>query len=238
MAVEKGSADLITFSYTFEKDEQLYIYDSTACGYQFGNVLSNKGYTTYYVGNKNISVSTAYNHLTQRDDIFIYRGHGAPGKLVFETTNRKVTGRLCAHYGLESNNPDPDYEECFIQIEEEDGGAPNILAKLRCVLYLGCSTGVDKLHSGNTYNLLNSTYEQGAHFVLGTTQTTHYDDSDNFLSGFLDKLNDDEGSPHTIHECIQEGISKAKTKDYYKTTDNPKGNYPYKSVGDANQYLD
>lgn len=91
---------------------------------------------------------------------------------------------------------------------------------LRCVLYLGCSTGLDYSHSTGIYNLVDATFEKGAHFVLGTTDTVNVAISNAFLEGFLSKI-DDNGS---ILECISEGLSRSE-------------GYPITYRGDTSQYL-
>ena len=50
--------------------------------------------------------------------------------------------------------------------------APNQLAQERCILYMACSTGLPYMTSWVPpiiYNLVDDTYQKGAHFVLGTT---------------------------------------------------------------------
>ena len=76
-------------------------------------------------------------------------------------------------------------------------------------------------------------YGKGAHFVLGTTKKTFVTDSDNFLKGFLDKLN--EGG--NIYDCFYEGLIKAGKHNKYKDNNNPEGYYPIIYVGDTLQYL-
>ena len=86
--------------------------------------------------------------------------------------------------------------------------------------------------SDDGYNLVDAIYEKGAHFVLGTTQTTYPEDSDNFLKGFIAKLN----AGGNIQECIDEGLNEAGEKVPYD--DNTEGKYPIVYVGDASQYFE
>ena len=102
------------------------------------------------------------------------------------------------------------------------------MSSLRCVLYLGCSTGVDYSDLFDTYNLVTATYNKGAHFVLGTTEIVYTDDSDNFLKGFLSGVSENKN----LAECIQRGIDKAGTSVASDT-----GRYPIVYVGDTIQYL-
>lgn len=70
----------------------------------------------------------------------------------------------------------------------------NELAQTQCVLYIGCSTGV----SYNGYNLVSATFNKGAHFALGTTQTTYTNETDKWTKKFFEKA--DEGA--TIRQCL------------------------------------
>ena len=80
---------------------------------------------------------------------------------------------------------------------------------------------------------MNSTYEQGAHFVLGTTKKTCVNDSDNFLSGFLRKL----AGGSNIEECIAEGLDAAGDQVKDPDTDIIIGQYPITYRGDTSQFL-
>ena len=85
--------------------------------------------------------------------------------------------------------------------------------------------------SDDGYNLVDAIYEKGAHFVLGTTQTTYPEDSDNFLKGFIAKLN----AGGNIDDCIEQGLISAGNGVKYE--DNTTGRYPIVYFGDARQYL-
>ena len=103
----------------------------------------------------------------------------------------------------------------------------NSLADARCVMYIGCSTACP---TDDPDNLVNMTYSKGAHFVLGTTETVYTPDSDDFLEGFLEKLN----SNGNIAECIERGLVKAGD---LRLSNGMLGSYPITYVGDVNQYL-
>ena len=105
----------------------------------------------------------------------------------------------------------------------------NSLATQRCVLYLGCNTGVSR----GDNNLVFETFDKGAHFVLGTTQTTYVPDSNNFLLGFLNGIS----SGYTVESCIYQGILQAGNQVTRTDLPTGKGEYPEIHIGDTGQYL-
>ena len=86
-------------------------------------------------------------------------------------------------------------------IEAKDG---NSLAGLRCVLYLGCYTGLDIESGGKVYNLMQETFNKGAHFVLATNTEIKTGDSNPFLRNFMKFIS--EGC--TIEDAIDKAIDK------------------------------
>jgi len=97
-------------------------------------------------------------------------------------------------------------------------------------MYLGCSTGADYTSSSKTYNLVDSTFAKGAHFVLGTTETVYVNDSNNFLIGFAECYTTDCNC--TIQNAITAGIERAGTNTVYQND-----LYPVYYVGDTSQRL-
>lgn len=105
------------------------------------------------------------------------------------------------------------------------------LAKARCVLYLGCDTGSDYSLGGTDYNLVDATFEQGAHFVLGFTQTVVDADVDDFIEGFLLALS-------SFNDCtIEDCINMANDNVAIDPTNDPLG-MPIYVRGDKYQYLE
>ena len=75
----------------------------------------------------------------------------------------------------------------------------NTLAKNRCTLYIGCKTGLTyTTNSGTSHNLVESTYNKGTHFVLGTTQETYRSQTDTWITAFFEKMY----LGGTIRECV------------------------------------
>ena len=215
MAVEKRDADIYSFNYSYvDSDGKTKTYNSSANNTYFTSVMMNKEYNSYAFNNT--SASSAYTYLCGYDDVFVFRGHGAPGLIGFRNSAGEFNGRIAADSAVSGHSANRYISSC-----EE-----NELSSLKCVLYLGCNTGVNKVVSGYTYNLVTSTYNKGAHFVLGTTETVVVSASNNFLKGFVSGVSSDK----RILECIQEGIETAGIDSTGRT-------YPIIYVGDIYQYL-
>lgn len=153
----------------------------------------------------------AYSKLCNYDDVFVFRGHGTEGLIGFYDSNGSYTGAIAVNSYVYSNSNNRYIDSC----------SKNQLASLRCVIYLGCKTGADYLHSTGTYNLVDSTFNKGAHFVLGTTQNVTTGASNAFLEGFLDELKEHNGD---LLSCINQGLMSSR-------------GYPIIYVGDGVQYL-
>lgn len=218
MAVEKGDADMISFWYSYTDGT---LFDTTAYNHLFENYFDSLGYNANYA--VNTTVADALTRLKSRD-IFVYSGHGDRAVLVFETTGRTITGKIFAHYDSYLHNKTYPYSVCHIS----ENPPSNLLARERCVLYLACNTGVS---TADGYNLVDSTYEEGAHYVLGTTQETDVDSDDIWLANFLAALNNGKN------------ISAAKTdaneayRDYLENHYRVVQDYPLYDRGDDSQYL-
>lgn len=154
--------------------------------------------------------------------MFVSRGHGNAGIISFYDSDSVCTGALAVNSSVCNRYPVGD-DRAYIDAIEKNG-----FASLRMVLYIGCSTGVDITVGGRTYNLVDSTFEKGAHFVLGTTETVYTPDSNAFLEGFLSELLKNQSD---IYTCIQSGVAKAGT------VPSESGSYPLYYVGDSCQYL-
>ena len=176
-----------------------------------------------YIPDKHINALTSFTHdFLRSDDIFVYVGHADFGMIVFRPDPTAVTpeGRIIAH----SNIPCLDPNTFYI-----DEMPDNALARERCILYLGCHSGSDFLFGGTNYNLVDESFDKGAHFVLGFTQLVVNGDVDDFLEGFLIAV-------HTSYYNIEECIDIAQRTVILDETNN--GQYlSYYSRGDKEQYL-
>ena len=215
--VDKGNAKIISFYYPdINNDHDGEYYNSTPNDTLFDTNFDSYGYYAYV--HNNIFASTAYDYLGLVD-VFVFHGHAEPAVLYFHNGSGTLNGDITPSsliYG--------DY-----RIEDYPG--QNSLAKLRCVLYIGCSTAEQK--NNVDVDFLRSTYNEGAHFVLGTMAVIATSDNSEWLRLFL--LAVDNGA--CIIDAVQEanrnlGSISVIENNNYVTTD-----YPYNYVGDGYQYL-
>ncbi len=202
--------------------------DTTVHNAYFYDILDEAGYEVNI--HLNDPPLSAYADL-QTGDIFVSRGHGDPGKI-------RIYNESGAYLGCLAANPQVDSGISNQYVSNHTDGD---LSRLRCVLYIGCSTGVDKVVSGVAYNLVEETFNKGAHFVLGTTESVHTDDSNDFFKGFLDAM--DMGL--SIRDCIE--YAKRETgyaqcdahddEDGVQNTEDDRHKYPITYIGDETQVL-
>lgn len=206
--VDKRDADFFGF--------QFGSYNTYDLSDEFVSTMDSAGFSSYSYNNS--SAQRAYEVMRSYDDVFVYRGHAVPGVLQFMNASGTNTSNIVAR-GPANNE---------FAIYDLDN---NELNRLRCVLYLGCQTGVSTLTSSSTYNLVDITFTKGAHFVLGTTEDVVSDHSSEFLQGFLESVY----LAKSINECINEGITKVgrQLSDYPETN----GWYPIYHIGDTWQIL-
>ncbi len=164
-------------------------FDTRGAASKFVNKCSSMGYSSYH--HTNDSATNAYNNLTT-DSIWVFRGHGLEAKnthtpkagICFSTRLGSNHGFIVADFSISH----------WAQDEAMTSLAANSLAEARCVLFIGCSTGI----SYNGFNLVDETFNKGAHFVLGTTVPTYTPQTDKWTKKFFEKA--DTGA--TIYECI------------------------------------
>ncbi len=220
MTYDKNEAAIFSFDYSG--------YDTTVNNSLFNSTFSTLDYSVYssYV---NSTASVAFSHLVNYDEVFVFRGHGNAGLIEFRDDNGNSTGAIavnsavCNRYAVGSDRK-------YI-----DSIATNGLASTKAVLYLGCSTGKDITIGSTTYNLVRATYNKGANFVLGTTQTVYTPDSNAFLRGFLNEA----ANGGSIAECKQSGIDEAGSVPIVdpNTGDDEWGTYPIVCTGNVNQFF-
>ena len=231
MAVEKRYAEFYYHDYTYTENGQQHRFDTSLNKDLFETTFGSLDYNTISYKNKRALI--LYESLRDNDDIFVYNGHGNSGLIATYNIGNNCTGRILANSNMDV------YGVYLYYISDYD---ENQLALNRCVLYLGCCTGVDYANSQGTYNLVDETFEKGAHFVLGTTELIYTVDGNKFLKYFLDSIN--EGA--TIQEAINYANNTLEyievpigEKDESTGLDITKTVYglPIYSVGDGTQYL-
>ena len=218
MAAERGRADLYNFYFTDNDTNETF--DTTKTVDDYRSRFMQMGYFTF--DSTNEMAAQAYHTLKNYDDVFIFRGHAMEGSLSFYNQNGTLTGSIAAGETMFYVGADRHY------IDELPY---NSLASLRCALYLGCSTAVS-LQMERTVNLLSATFDKGAHFVLGTTDTVFTNNSDDFLWGFMKAASEGKN----IEACINEGRIRAGNQVWLPATET-RGEYPYTYIGDSSQYL-
>ena len=185
-AVEPGYANAFTHNYHFTKDGYRYHFDTSVNNSRFASLFSSY---FYYISNTSVNdtASNAFNTLRrEQQQIFVFMGHGGPGIISFTKEEDVPTGGIYANPALAYayiSGSDKQYISSL---------GYNELSDLRCVIYLGCSTGDDFISNGIAYNTVDTTYNKGAHFVLGTTETLNTGQINNWLEYFLGYISDGE----------------------------------------------
>lgn len=126
---------------------------------------------------------TAQQCMRITNSVFTFVGHGdevvedeGKATIFFQNASGELNGRITANSAI--YNGREDYAV--------DSFPKNSLAIGKCVLYLGCSTGDTYRIGGKNYNLVDSTFNKGAHFVLGTTRQIYLNEIDDFFAAFLE----------------------------------------------------
>ena len=217
MKVEKRNADFFYFDYPVEdvnNDGIIDNFDTSGARISFMSTFNSFQYT--WSTHLSSTVSYAYDTcLTDRDDVFIFAGHGAPGLIGFYDDEGTCTGVILAHSSVASLST-PSNREIINALSD------NALSDLRMVIYLGCETGVSFVRNYTEHNLVDYTYDKGAHFVLGTTEVMFNTTINELLQVFLDVL------------CVNSEISYAINfaNDYVGNVTYPRYNSSGHYIGD------
>jgi hypothetical protein len=186
-------------------------FETNNCHSNFQNAFEGLGYTvnTY----TNSSAQTAYPRL-ENSDVFVYFGHGQTALLSFHSSTGSSNGYIIADSRMMDSN------DVYAVSSFEN----NALSDLRCVLYIGCQTGVNF----GDYNLVDETYKKGGHFVLGVTIDATNANAKTWLDGFLGSI----GSHRSIADAIIAGDAALDEKEI-----NPAIKFPLYYIGDSKQHL-
>jgi hypothetical protein len=170
-------------------------------------------------------------------DIYIYAGHGAEGRLEFYNYNNHLYGAILANENMDLNI----YNSMYINQQQN-----NKFANAKCVLYMACEAGATYTGTNGSYNLVDETFNKGAHYVLGITTKIQSFQVDDWLGSFVQRLT--EG--YDIKECVrfaneQSGVLQIPTGQYiynevtqtYEQIYNPHDGLPIHDIGDDTQYL-
>lgn len=178
MKSNKGSASFYCLDTHYKDDDEvIHNYDVSLHMIDFLAIIDQELEYDAYTYENELIAQNAFNNLNV-NDIFIYAGHGSPGTIYFNDEEDNIHGGIIVNSLFFEGLP-PNYRYM-------DDFDDNELANARCVIYMACNTGVDKLNaSGDRYNLVDTTFEKGAHFVLGTTKAMHMDSVNNWIEDFL-----------------------------------------------------
>ncbi len=219
MAVEKGNADYFGHAYVSTDTNGNNTYVNTMRHLPtFRTLLSNYVVTSF----ENSTAPIGENAL-KIGDIFLFFGHGDPGAIYFQQSDGTITGSIAVTSMAALGN-----DKISLTYYNT-----NQLALQRCVLYIGCRTGVDYLTG---YNLVDKTFEKGAHFVLGLTETVEMDDSVEWLEFFTQRIaagySINDASLYATQFTGIVSVMNQTTGNYYYIS-----SFPIYTAGDGNQYL-
>lgn len=228
MKSNKGSAKAYGFKYSLNNVPNAF--DSTMMFDDFEATMSDLGYSTDQYNN----CTALFMHTAlDADDVFLYTGHGGEGRLNVCTNDNEIQSRICANDIM--RDLDLRLEHRYI-----NRIADNKLAQARCVFYLACNSGVDYVApNGDRCNLVDETFDKGAHFVLGTTARITDEVTDQWLEYFFGFLS----FGWEIGDCIDGAnqrlgeIQLHSTNIYGNTIIITTEGLPLYCRGDSEQYL-
>ena len=221
MKVNKGTASMVSFDYTYSDNSGQY--NSSTNSSNFLNCFNGMSYTSSSV--INTSVDDAFTKL-QNSDIFLYSGHGNNSRLVFCDDKDSVYAKIVVNISQNNYQSQPN-------VKTIDSLSHNQLSDARCVFYLGCNTG---LADGNV-NLVDSTYDMGAHFVFGVCEET-YCEVDQWLPHFFGYLMDGQSVGEAINSAdddVRDNMYTVNTAEHGVITID--GLFERYFVGDTSQVL-
>ena len=173
MAVPLQYAELFGHYYPIGNDDNEYFNTNRNYTY-FRTVFNSYDYATSWSYTNN-TPTAAYNCMTKRDDVFVFAGHGDNGSITFFNDEGENRGCLAINSTF-ADDANLGADRKYISMIDYNG-----LSHARAIIYLGCETGSEV----GAYNIVDKTFEKGAHFVLGIKQIVCDDDLDDWLKYFL-----------------------------------------------------
>ena len=193
MAVPKQYAEFFCHEYPIGGD----LFQTNLNFMYFRDVFNSLNYATSW-SYENNSATAAYNCMTKRDDVFIFSGHGNAGMIAFykeENGAGICTGSISTNV-WSSTGEDNKY---IISIEE------NGLNHARAIIYFGCNTGATNYGSpGAATNLVDETFEKGAHFVLGVEAVINTNHHNEWIRSFLENIEQGYNIEDSIYFATEE----------------------------------
>lgn len=221
-------------------------YDTTGNFGKFQTVFSGYGYTVSTITNP--TPTQTYNAI-QTNDVFLYHGHGLHSALFHykeEDSEKVQTGVVAAHN--ERYTGETGVKK-YINLLSE-----NQLNSSRAVFYMACYAGKPntKANADGTFgNLLEETFNKGAHFSMGPTQYVNSESNRIWIKQFLialgqlppEPVEDNEPEALTVKQNLEGAIAYAnrncdvlahiKKTDPYTEYDD----FPLNMIGDRIQYF-
>ena len=200
-------ADLFYFSYdTYDSSSKIEIFKENmeACDFSVDFYKNSTPATMHSILNNSLS------------NALVFRGHGGAGSLQFYDP----TSNLYSYYEVEDRGSTNVRNRYANDLDD------NSLAGMNFILLLGCSTGATNIY-GDSF--IESFYDKGAHFVLGTTDTVFLNDSDDFYESFSACLK----NGYTIEESINRALRTVG--DVFLPTYGMNGKYPIVFKGNISQ---
>ena len=215
MAVPKQYAEFFCHEYPIGND----LFQTNLNYTYFRNVFNSLNYATSWSYTNN-TATAAYNCMTKRDDVFIFSGHGNAGMIAFyeeENGAGICTGSISSNAWITAGE-----DNKYISSIEANG-----LNHARAIIYFGCETGKTFNRNNLSYhNLVDETFEKGAHFVLGVEEVIYANHHNEWLEYFLDAINSGmnivesvEYAKNTLGPITVEGVNYAKIPLYTRGDD-------------------
>ncbi len=227
--VTKGNVEKFGFVYSYTESGKTIPYDSTIHNSKFINEFYFLGYSPYVHIN---DTPQNFKNRLPNSEVLIFASHGFPGIMGFydENCNNSPIGAFMVSGVLSfSYNLNLPAEAQVISKTFEN----NSLASARCIVLLGCQTGVT--HSGH-YNLADSLFQKGAHFVVGSTETIRVSSANTFEDSFIENL--DNPSISDIINAINDGSNIFKYQpENPELPDETSSIFPGNYIGDSIQSL-
>ena len=226
MAVPLQYAEFFSFDYPLEGHR----FQTNANYAYFKTVFDSYNYATSWSYENNYAFA-AYDCMTKRDDVFVFAGHGAPGQIAFFNFEGICTGAISATFGIRPSAVTATDIKYISDIEA------NGLSHARAIIYLGCETGANR--SVGSVNLVDRTFNKGAHFVLGVKVVVYASHHNEWLQYFLDNIELGYNIEESIHYATEDlgQIMVDLNNDEVFDEDERYEEIPLYTRGDSSQYL-
>lgn len=150
--------------------------------YAWFNVAFDNGYTVER--ETNVGNETIYDNLSS--DVCIISSHGFAGIMWCFDDDGNDNGAIIVHDNMVNSfgRNGTSFSDSYI-----NRLAPNELADTRLIFYFGCSTGNDcQAINTTTYNLVDETFEKGAHCVIGLEKMVGQQSAFRWMDDFLEAI--------------------------------------------------